>query len=387
MMTRSNVRYFVLAGALLAAPLGCTISESDVSGTVASVDHDDRVITADDMALLAADDRLTLDLRGGAYRIAPSAGPVDLALIDVIGSSGDVLSLDEAIAQSVEAGKLSRYDLPRGIVVRAAGNEVVALALVNGLELVSKSSGLSSTWWRSPTVYCPGGSTLVGMGSSQTWNEHILFRGLIPAQGLAANPYGTQAAAQEDLAGTTINWQITAFATCSRQLSGLTVAKADSASSSSASRTWTVSCPSGKKVVGAGGTIMYGDGRVKIDEIRPNETLDQVTVTASEDQDGTSSNWLLRAYAVCADAPTGLVRVRATAANGWDRRPVVATCPAEKRLLSVAGGVDASVRTAMRTYEMVPSHDLKTAMVRVGTKGSSAGVTGEVRAYAICADG
>ncbi|WP_437991909.1 hypothetical protein [Sorangium sp. So ce145] len=382
-----NVRHFALAGALLAAPLGCTIPEFDGSNSVASVEHDDRLITADDMALLAVDERLTLDLRGGAYRIDPSAGPVDLALIDVIDPSGDVLSLDEAIARSMAAGKLSRDDLLRGIVVKAAGNEVVALALINGLELVSASSGLSSTWWRSPTVYCPGSSTLVGMGSSQTWNGHILFRGLIPVQGLAANPYGTEAAAQEDLAGTTINWQITAYATCSRQLSGLTVAKADSSSSSSASRTWTVSCPSGKKVVGSGGTITNGNGRVKIDEIRPNETLDQVTVTASEDQDGTTSNWSLRAYAVCADAPTGLVRVRATAANGWDRRPVVAACPAEKRLLSVAGGVDAGVRTAMRTYEMVPSWDLKTATVRVGTQGSTSGVTGEVRAYAICADG
>jgi hypothetical protein len=290
---------------------------------------------------------------------------------------------DEALVEGADDSVANEDDLE----VSAESNDQLGfLALVNGLELITKSAG-GSDWWRSPNAYCPGSKTLVGMGSNQTFNGHVLFRGLVPIQGNAANPIGAQAAAHEDLTGTTSNWELTTYATCSSLLSGLEVAHTGTSSSSSATRTHTVSCPAGKRVIGAGGTIWYGNGRVKIDEIRPNESLEQVTVYASEDQDGTSANWSLRAYAVCAYAPTGLVRVRAAAANGWDRRAVTATCPAEKRLLSVAGGVESSNPTPMRVYQMMPSLDLKTATVRVGTHGSTSGATGEVRAYAICADG
>jgi len=108
---------------------------------------------------------------------------------------------------------------------------------------------------------------------------------------------------------------------------------------------------------------------------------------ASEDQDGTTSSWSLRAYAVCAVAPPGLIRVRTVAANGWDARSVVAQCPSEKRLLGVGGGVSANDMRALRIFDMEPSWDLTSATVRVTTKGSTSGVTGEVLSYAICADG
>ncbi len=265
--------------------------------------------------------------------------------------------------------------------------EAVSDITVNSLELVTKTEGPSSTWWRSPDAYCSYNHSLWGMGSTQPSNGSILFRGLVPIQGNATHPVGAQAAAQEDLAGTTTNWSMTTFAICGLKQPDLEIVDTGSSYSSSSTRTWTSSCPAGKKVIGAGGTIWYGDGRVKIDEIRPNETLDQVTVTASEDQDGTTSNWQLRAYAICATPPPGLVRVRAAAANAWNGSAVTATCPNEKRLLSASGGVSASNPTPMRVFEIRPSSGLTSATVRVTTKGSTSGVTGEVRSYAICADG
>jgi hypothetical protein len=306
--------------------------------------------------------------------------PLGCALSEPDESIGD----DEALVEGADDSVANEDNLE---VSAESNDELGFLALVNGLELITKPSGSSSTWWRSPDAFCPGSKTLVGMGSSHTWDPHVLFRGLVPIKGNAPNPMGAEGSAQEDLTGTSANWELTTYATCSNLLSGLELAHTGSSYSSSSTRTHTVSCPAGKRVIGAGGTIWQGEGRVKVDEIRPNESLEQVTVYASEDQDGTSANWSLRAYAVCAYAPTGLVRVRAAAANGWDRRAVTATCPSEKRLLSVAGGVEATNRTPMRVYQMQPSLDLKTATVRVGTHGSTSGATGEVRAYAICADG
>jgi hypothetical protein len=266
-------------------------------------------------------------------------------------------------------------------------SETVEDITVNGLELVTKTEGPSSTWWRSPDAYCSYNHSLWGMGSSQPSNGSILFRGLVPIQGNAQYPVGAEAAAQEDLAGTTTNWSMTTYAICGLKQPDLEVVDTGGPSGSSPTRTWTSSCPAGKRVVGAGGTIWYGNGRVKIDEIRPNETLDQVTVTASEDQDGTDSGWVLRAYAICATPPPGLVRVRAAVANGWNGSSVTATCPSEKRLLSASGGVSATTPTAMRVFEIRPSSGLSSSTVRVTTKGSASGVTGEVRSYAICADG
>jgi hypothetical protein len=258
---------------------------------------------------------------------------------------------------------------------------------VNGIELVTKTSETSSTWWRSPEAYCSAGKSLWGLGSTGPENGSVLFRGLLPIQGYAAYPTEAKAAAQEDLAGTTANWSMTAYGICGIDQPDLKLVQTNSGYSSASTRTWTVNCPAGKKVIGAGGTIFEGEGRVKIDEIRPNASLDQVTVTASEDQDGTTAAWSVQAYAICATPPPGLQRIATVATSGWDGRTVVARCPSEQKLLSSSGGVFASVPTAMRVFEIRPSSDLTSTTVRVTTKGSTSGVTGEVRSYAICADG
>jgi hypothetical protein len=267
----------------------------------------------------------------------------------------------------------------------APGKGAVTTKAVDNLHLVTESSETSSTWWRSPIAYCGYSNRLVGMGSSQPSNGSILFRGIIPRDAEPNTPVGTHAAAQEDLAGTPASWSMTAYAMCATPPPGLEFVEVAGSSSSSATRTTTAQCPGGKRVIGAGGTITGGNGRIKVDEIRPNEGLTQVTVTASEDQDGTSASWRLRAYAICANPPAGLVRVTTTAPSGWDGRTVRATCPSEKVLLSASGGVDVNLPTTMRVYDMIPTYE--DATVRVTTKGDSGGASGEVRAYAICADG
>jgi hypothetical protein len=343
------------------------------------------VITAADIAGLGAHDRLVLDLRQGDYRIDPSAGPVDLTRVDVVGPSGAVEPIAPVVARSVDAGRVTRDRLAGGMVVSTSGGLVVVFA-VNDLTRVAKVSETSSTWWRSPESICSTGTQLLGMGSSQPSNGSILFRGMLAYKAVTGVVVGAETAAQEDLLGTTVSWNMTSFAMCGT-VPGVSYVQDGTTYTSDATRTWTVSCPAGKKVLGGGGTIWQGDGRVKIDEIRPNETLDQVTVTASEDQDGTTQGWSLQVYAICATPPPGLVRVKAVAASGWDGRAVVASCPSEKRLLSVGGGVEASNRTPMRVFDLVPSSGLTSATARVTTKGSTSGITGEVRAYAICADG
>jgi len=263
--------------------------------------------------------------------------------------------------------------------------EATSALTISGLERVQATSETSSQWWRSPTVTCNGSNKLLGMGSLQPANGAILFRGLVPHTD-GVYPDRFEAAAHEDLGGTSADWSITGYGICGAQPSLMSLHSTTSVASSAAKQVQTVNCPSGTKVLGAGGTILDGDGRVKIDEIAPNAALDQVTVTASDDQDGTSSNWQVRAYAICAVAPTGLVRVTETAANAWDGTSVIARCPSGKRLLGLGGGVSATDLHALRVYGLIPATNLASAVTRAISKGSTAGVTGEVRSYAICAD-
>jgi hypothetical protein len=49
-----------------------------------------------------------------------------------------------------------------------------------------------------------------------------------------------------------------------------------------------------------GGEIVGGEGQVRLTEMRATSST-TVTVRAMEDENGFSSNWKVRAYAVCAN--------------------------------------------------------------------------------------
>ena len=49
-----------------------------------------------------------------------------------------------------------------------------------------------------------------------------------------------------------------------------------------------------------GGEITGGLGQVAMDDLIPNTTTNRATVKGYEDDNGTTSNWWLRAYAICA---------------------------------------------------------------------------------------
>jgi hypothetical protein len=262
-----------------------------------------------------------------------------------------------------------------------------------GLQIVTKASPASSDWWRSPDIYCPTGKKLLSLGGDTytsddgAWGK-LLFRGLIPNSTLT----GGQSAAQEDKVGVSDKWILRTWAICANALPGLQLVTSTSPYSSASPRTWSVSCPVGKRVIGAGGTISGATRRVMIQEIRPNQTLEQVTVVASEDRDGTSSYWYLIAYAVCAYPPPGLVRITAESPlSSVLSTQVTATCPPEKRLLGVGGGVSSGPAGRIVLEWMasignsLESAHAKARWDRYATTSQS--INWKLRAHAICADG
>ena len=76
-----------------------------------------------------------------------------------------------------------------------------------------------------------------------------------------------------------------------------------SVSNSNTSKTVTVTCRAGKRVLGGGGTVIGGRGQVVLERLEPVQTAtnDRFVVGAREDGTGFSGSWRLTAYALCAD--------------------------------------------------------------------------------------
>src|SRR5215211_4772267 len=101
--------------------------------------------------------------------------------------------------------------------------------------------------------------------------------------------------------------------------------------STSEPKSVTATCPAGTRVIGPGGDTTPGNGRVVLNQIRPDASLTSVTVHADEDPAGTSATWFLQAFVICAAPPAGLELVTATSASTSANKSVVATCPSGKR--------------------------------------------------------
>ncbi|SCL34851.1 hypothetical protein GA0074692_3941 [Micromonospora pallida] len=101
-------------------------------------------------------------------------------------------------------------------------------------------------------------------------------------------------------------------------------------------RTVTATCPVGKVLVGTGYEITGGTGEVVVDDFAPNggpaSAPTAVTVGAYE-ADATTANWLVAAYAVCANPLAGLVRISAVSSTDSNSfHSATAACPTGKVL-------------------------------------------------------
>src|SRR3954453_7799789 len=145
----------------------------------------------------------------------------------------------------------------------------------------------------------------------------------------------------------------------------------------------TATCPAGTRVISAAGDTPPGQGRVILDVIRPDSTLTKVTLHAREDETGTSATWYLQAFVICAPAPAGLQRVKATSAVDSDAKSAVATCPAGTVLLGGGAETTGASGEVLVSGIRPTSPTSVTAYGREDATGTTA--TWSVTAYAICA--
>jgi len=129
-----------------------------------------------------------------------------------------------------------------------------------------------------------------------------------------------------------------------------TVSSRTSQTNSLSPKTMVVLCPPGKRVIGGGGWVQeIGDKthRLALTQLRPvrlfTSTQDGYAVTAAETTPGTTNNWWVQAYAICADPLPGLHIVAATTNPSSSAvQATAAVCPAGQRVIGTGGRISTS---------------------------------------------
>jgi hypothetical protein len=237
---------------------------------------------------------------------------------------------------------------------------------------------------------CPGAKRETGAGAEITGGL-----GQVVLEDLAYDlppPHAVHATAWEDQDGYAGLWSLTGYSICASPLPGLELVTRDSAFDSATQKSASVSCPTGKRVVGTGGAIHDGSlfdgaaGQVVLDDVKPNAALTSVTAAGEEDQDLYPDNWFVRAFAVCANPPPGLQLVsRTSQTDSNEIKQVSATCPVGKHLLGTGAEITAGFGQAVLD-DVQPDAALKNVTVTGIEDQDGSLVTWTLFAHAICAN-
>jgi hypothetical protein len=273
------------------------------------------------------------------------------------------------------------------------------------LSAVADETGYAFPWSLTGYVICAPGSrphTVISFADSSPKNVNVACE-LTTQQvtglgGIALNgnqevlldrfrpdpPNNALVTAFEDDGGFAGDWQLSGNAICATPLPGQEIVS-NSTAQTSVNKQVSVSCPTGKSVVGVAGEVVNGLGQVLLDDMRPSADLTTVTVNGLEDETGTSLSWGLTARAICATPPPGLQRVAASSAlDSFGLKDATADCPAGKNVLSV--GYDINTFNGEVLLNSLRPNTLLTQATASGIED----VTGNpfnwsVTAYAICA--
>ena len=125
----------------------------------------------------------------------------------------------------------------------------------------------------------------------------MLFDDIVPNAALTA----VTVTVTEDGDGTDDLWSVDAYAVCANPPPGLQRVSASSSSDTEEFNLATATCPAGKNLLGTGVELGGGNGRVTIDDLRPNAALTANTVAGIETEFGNPTDWNVTAHAICAN--------------------------------------------------------------------------------------
>jgi hypothetical protein len=149
-------------------------------------------------------------------------------------------------------------------------------------------------------------------------------------------------------------------------------------------------CPPNERVIGGGGFIVSGSLKPTLTTLRPfrryDGTRDAYVVTAAETAPGTTANWQVKAYAMCAKPLPGLHIVQSPSGpvSSTPRQDAAAVCPDGQRVIGTGARISAiSGDVVLQVARPSGPGDIARAQAHEDADGYSG--TWSVIAYAICA--
>ncbi len=277
--------------------------------------------------------------------------------------------------------------VPAGVLALAfaivlAGPVHGASAALVGLQRSAPATPPDSAGSKEVTAFCPAGKQLLGAGGDTTPGDgDVLLDDIRPSADLKT----LKVNAVEDPDGASQSWFVQAFAICAVPPPGLERVAATSALNS-ANKSVVATCPAGRRLLGTGAEVNGGNRHVLLEDITPNSGLTAVTVKAVEDESGTSGNWSVIAYAICAQPVAGLERVSLTSdVDSTAPKVVEAECPLGKQVVGMAGNIN-SPNGQVVLDAVFADAELTTVGFAAGEDDTGNTANWGLTAFAICAN-
>jgi hypothetical protein len=172
---------------------------------------------------------------------------------------------------------------------------------------------------------------------------------------------------------------------------GLQRSTKTSVSDSSTSKTVTVKCPAGKRVLGGGATVTGGGrGQVVLERLEPVQTAtdDRFVVGAREDGTGYSQTWRLTAYALCADPLPAYAILPSTSGSASSNSPqsTISFCIGQPEV-GFGGRINGGAGQVHLTNLVSDSNgDVDFTAIAALEDANGFGGAWTVTAYAVCAN-
>jgi hypothetical protein len=213
---------------------------------------------------------------------------------------------------------------------------------------------------------CPQGTKVIGGGARVVGAaaQAIRLRTLRPVSpATGADRY--EVVAEEPPGGVAGTWALEGYALCAPQgaLTGYEIVSAPSEWSTGSHKEAAAGCPSGKKVLGTGASVLGGVfGRSPgLQMSRASGPLDLARAAAALEATVSTASWQVIAHAVCA-GPVGAV---AEADVVHDERATIKECSGSRKAHSVGGATGDGPNGPVFLSDLYPSPDLRSAVLRL----------------------
>ena len=259
--------------------------------------------------------------------------------------------------------------------VTALSATPAAASTVPAATVVGPNSAFDSSAEKTTSANCPTGQRVLGGGVRvNAGDDHIVITRQEPVHSFANNQDSFVVTAVEDPAGTPNTWALQAYAVCAPPVAGMVIVAAAGPTDSQGFQGITARCPAGTFVLGAGGRILDGQGRVGLvtQTVGSQQFPNGVNAGGLEEFGSTDAQgrivgfpglWSVIAYAVC--APENLttdIQVVRTPADASTVTPkiVLATCPSGKRVTGSTAWADV---TAVVNSANIDANRLRVQMI------------------------